>query len=442
MAADDRSRQTSPPDRMNDTILDYGRVAKAKQMPDGSIRFYGRIACAERDYKYINTDGSTRIERISRDELFKKSSIDSLKLAVLTHPHAPVPVTPDNYDKYSVGGTGELIINGADGDFLGILGCLRRRDAIEAFNSGIRELSPGYYRKLSPAQADGKHYQLDRNYYEISLVERARGGADVRIKDGDWYFDPDNEIRDWDEREVDSAAIDRLLIHGRLDPPPVILTPKHMKLTFGDRTIEVATDSVDDAIAIKTKYDSLATAQQDAIALRAKLDAAERANTELAQRIKDGGESLQDRIADTVRAISKERERLPLLERAGLLTDTAKQKLDSCDLVGFKAEIVSKLAPDLAADSADVYYEAYLSGIAKDMTNLTVTPNGGGTGMGNRPSIGNFQLPAGIGTAAPNMMGALAHYLGANSGEAAIANGSAGANGAYLPPDDNSRGWV
>lgn len=439
---------------MIEKLLGYGKIGKHKVMSDGSIRFCARIARANRDYKYANRDGSTRIERITTDELFKSASLDTLKMLPMVHPHAPEALVPANYDKYAVGSTGDVPIQ--DGEFLVVTGHIRRQDAIDAFNGGVRELSPGYYRSLSAPQADGAYYQLDRRYLELALVGAARGGRELRI-DGDtspyWQFDPDNPIADWDDVPANDGLLDRMIVYGRPDPPPIILPPTIMtKINIGKHSIEVVADSIDAAVQAKTEYEKLIADAAEAAALKTKLEATEKANTdsmtvlkaeldaakatngELAQRLADATD-IKSKVVAIIQSAKDEADNLKCLTLKGVNTTAAKIALDNYDIPAYKQAIVKELSPSTDADSVETYYKAYVDGMNKDMQ-LFGQPNGVGGGV-TYPTIGNFTLPTGIGGGAG---ASLSGYF--TGGQAQMIAGTAGSESSMMPPDDATHGWM
>lgn len=128
-------------------------------------------------------DGKVVKEFVPPDVLFDAASMDSLSGSPVTLQHPPVLVNSSNYKEYqqgSVAGTRQdgnnLIAN------LTIVGS----DAINAVESGIDELSPGYAVELdeTPGEWNGQRYdrkQTRRFYNHQAIVDAARGGRECRL---------------------------------------------------------------------------------------------------------------------------------------------------------------------------------------------------------------------------------------------------------------------
>jgi hypothetical protein len=360
-------------------VFDYAAIRSAVTRPDGSIGFYARVAIADRDYKYLEPDGAIRKERISRKDLFDAASADSLRFLTVTNDHTDrESPNPDNYQAVSAGMTGEFITAGLDGHFLGVTASIKRRDAIEAFKAGKVEVSPGYQRDLYQQKAphladDGVLYQRNRKYFELALVDQARGGHDIRIKDGladCSVFDPsqiDDDLKKlWLKDDgLDQAAIDRLLIHRTLSPPPIYLpttTPQNMAVKFkiGNRELLIDESSVSDASDLKAEHQQLlaekaaaATTQKDSFDIKAEL-AVTKTKLEEAQAalvaIKDSAAKM---VQAEIASISRATQEIKLFSSAKNIKDAA-ELLGKGDMSGYRAAIVSNYYPTENQDAADI----------------------------------------------------------------------------------------
>lgn len=466
-------------------VLDFGLVNSAKVQADGSIAFYGRVAIANREYKYANRDGSIRKELITRDQLFDKKSIDTLKIQTITHPHAPEDLTPDNYNQYVVGSTGNLVVAGIDGDYLGVVGCIKRRDAINAFHSGVRQLSPGYTRGLT--KVGDSLYQTDREYFELSLVHQGRGGNDVKIKDGystrdvfQFCTDQIDEdlIKLWTNQDgLNEQAIDRLLTHGNLSPPAVNLgshcpdktdsghcdevedaakcatsddyeandevkcatkSKKNkvmQKVKIGDSVLLVDETCADSAIELAAEYSVLKSKAQvveksvtDAIDDKAKISALESKTQELSQRLTDSMANRKSELVSEVTKLQAANKEITVFASAGHKVDSAKKALDSFDIEGYHQAIVKTVCKDQVADElVNVYYKAHLDALSKhgfaNKDDLYQQPNGMGMGA-NQGTIGNFMIP--------NQLQQMGGYGGNSLGNQMIAEESIGGLGGEM----------
>ena len=162
---------------------------KPQLTPEGFLRTYMRIAKAG-ELKYRNTDGSERIEVVSPEVLFSKDSMDSFKMKSITYPHPPVRVNSVNSMQYQRGMLGHYAI--IDGDFLGFVGTVTDKSAVDALLSGeAREASSGYGAPIR-LREDSKYDQLARLGNHVAIVPAGRAGTEVRFHvDGDeescWY---------------------------------------------------------------------------------------------------------------------------------------------------------------------------------------------------------------------------------------------------------------
>lgn len=457
--------------------LDFGLVHSAQKRADGSIDFYGRFAVANRPMTYLNANGSTHQKVIGRDELFKPSSIATMKIQTITHPHSTEDLTPDNYKKFAVGSTGNLAIAGLDGDFAGIVGSLKSRDAIAAYDAGIRELSPGYTCKLVKIK-DGLFEQLDRDYFELALVDRARGGADVRMKDSADIirerFDPsqiDAQLLEYwarDSAGFDANAINRLLISGTLSPPPITLPEKipstnndskmNIKLTIGTTPLEIDPACLDAATNLKSEYEKLQasaalrdTAISEAATAQTQLDLIKAENLQLQQQVEASKSSIKDGLGVAIKEIHQASADLQLFGQVGFDTAAAKTCLDNADLDGFKAAIVKLKYPDknYDADLVRVCYDGIKAGLTSSPAVRDMMGNMGMGGYGSAPQAYgqvNYQMPTqiqqltGNGGGIGGAMGIIAAESYGSSGENSLINGQGTfTNG--LPPDTEQNGW-
>jgi hypothetical protein len=419
-------------------VLDYGTVASAKKNDDGTISFYGRIAVAERPYKYLNSDGSTRIEKISRQDLFDPNSIDTIKLQVITNGHSSTIVNPDNYKQVASGTTGNLVINGADNNFLGIVGKLQSKDAIDAFNSGVRQLSPGYFRSLT--NVDGQLYQNDRRYYELALVERARGGHDVKIKDSVTdsvdsnvsYFDPlqidDDLIKFWSNTDGINDNLINSIFNINHQKEKVNLPMTIVSCRLNGKTIKVE----DSDVSVITDADSTICAAAE---VKSKLDAAIKDNAELKANIKITNEQLskanetlgnKDSIIDAaVKQAIAENQKLrkdnDVFAKHDINVDSS--LLDSNDNNGFKKAVVLSVYGNEYNNDSDINitYDATVKAYSK----LAVIPN--------NDAIPNLNLSS-------TGVGGQVASLTSSGGVESLINGVGGFSGG-LPPDDAAHGW-
>jgi hypothetical protein len=167
---------------------DRGELLAPVRLPNGTLLVEG-FAAREGVLEYRRADGSVRRELVTTEVL--RASLGTLGRAPVTleHPHAdryPDGVTPQNVRDLGVGDTDGTVSLEAGG-FVRVQLAVRRDDAIEAVQAGKRELSPGYGVKLGPGGVHpvyGRYdaEQLERVYNHLAIVDRARGGAEVRLR--------------------------------------------------------------------------------------------------------------------------------------------------------------------------------------------------------------------------------------------------------------------
>lgn len=357
-------------------VWDYGQVARAQERPDGSIVAYGRLAVANQPYIYVNGDGSIRKEAIRREDLFDRASTATLKIMPVTLEHPPEQVTPGNYKKYAVGSTGNLIVAGLDGDYLGVIQAIQDAEAIAAYKAGKRQLSPGYNRNVREgALSDGVDFwQFGREYNHDALVDYARGGLECALKDSvfdGWIFDSsqidESLISYWQNTEgLQIDAIDRLLNFGTLSPPPINLDQPMtlVPITIGDKVLQVDAASADTASQLAASYTTISDKAAKSAELLDGLAKAEAANAVLTQQVKKltdeaatVKDSAGDQITKAVKAIEDAKQEMKLFAENNVNIADAKLALDSYDLQKYRHAIVKELAKsNFDASEVDVRY--------------------------------------------------------------------------------------
>jgi hypothetical protein len=163
---------------------DAGTLLGMYKTPEG---FYKGIARVTRTgvFTYRNADGTLRKELRHPDEVFKKDSMDSLKMVPITNNHPPDKlVNKDTAKELTIGYTGENVI--PDGKFVMVPIAITSADGVKAIEAGRRDLSCGYEVELDgkPGHYDSEEYtdiQQNIRYNHVAIVDRGRAGADVRL---------------------------------------------------------------------------------------------------------------------------------------------------------------------------------------------------------------------------------------------------------------------
>jgi hypothetical protein len=157
---------------MNSFHYDNGKITKAQETQEGFLRIFGTIAKVGW-LQYMNSDGTTREEYVSEETLFDPEHLESIGGAVLTLGHPEVPVTPENYKQYAVGATGTKVMANVKQKAIDVVFIVNSIDAINAINSGTRELSMGYKCEVK-ANPDGTFNQIKRICNHNAIVSEAR----------------------------------------------------------------------------------------------------------------------------------------------------------------------------------------------------------------------------------------------------------------------------
>jgi len=173
---------------------DIVTLGKSKKTREGFIvadATFSRTGCQDYSRRELGLDGDpNEIVTLYRppEEVFAPESLASLDGKPLTLRHPPEDVTTDTWAKYAVGEAAG-VKKGADGQTTTGKATLRRRDAVDAYEAGTRELSVGYAFDLdmTPGTApDGKSYQgVQRNIRgnHHAIVDEGRCGGECRVGD-------------------------------------------------------------------------------------------------------------------------------------------------------------------------------------------------------------------------------------------------------------------
>lgn len=120
------------------------------------------------------------------EEVFSEKSMATLRSCPMTNNHPSSMVNVDNAKDLMCGFTVDHAQK-VDNKFLKTYVVVYDKDAIELIKSGKREVSMGYDVELdfTPGEVDGQKYDaIQRNivHNHIALVDRARGGREVRLR--------------------------------------------------------------------------------------------------------------------------------------------------------------------------------------------------------------------------------------------------------------------
>jgi hypothetical protein len=203
---------------------------------------------------------ATDIVKVYRPEteVFDKASIGSFFAKPITDNHPSQAVTKDNWRQHARGA-----VMGAlrDGEHLAFDLALMDAAAIDAVDSGKRELSNGYSCDLSIEDGtapDGTAYQaVQRNIRgnHIAIVDRGRAGPECRIRDAaicDSLPTLSQLFQDSGERTVKKLIIDGLQVDlSDAAATEVAITKLQGQLADSNKALTDATTAHDKALAAK-----------------------------------------------------------------------------------------------------------------------------------------------------------------------------------------------
>lgn len=173
--------------QFTDTFL----IDRVRRTSDGYLAAVARIARIGIQVYTGDEVGKPELPmvRIFRpaDEVFHADSMASFAHRPVTNDHPPVLVDAKNWKQFARGQTGDKVAR--DGEFVAVPMLVMDGTTINDIESGKKELSAGYGCELewTPGVHDGQEYdaiQRSIRANHVAVVDRARGGADLRITDG------------------------------------------------------------------------------------------------------------------------------------------------------------------------------------------------------------------------------------------------------------------
>lgn len=189
----------------NDIYFSFDRTSTFKETPEGFLQGHA-ILTNVGVFPYRQADGSILWEFRPPEEVFKQSTLDSLRGKPVTNEHPTEFVTSENARDYTVGSIGESVVQDEDQNIVAFL-TIHDKEAVDAIKTGKRGLSCGYavkvvdhdmsyetydreynlIKKTYPCPGVWKGIPYDRIQTDIennhvSLVERGRAGDAARIR--------------------------------------------------------------------------------------------------------------------------------------------------------------------------------------------------------------------------------------------------------------------
>lgn len=197
---------------MRVTRFDMGSLGAAEKMPNGWLKAPGRFTRAG-VFTYRNQDGSTRKELRLPEEVFSPAAMKSFAMVPVTLDHPPGLLDSSNTNEYSVGHTGENLVQ--DGDYLCGPTMVTKDSAIAAVEGGKQELSCGYTCALDDTPGTHPVYgaydviQRDILGNHLAIVDKGRAGPTARLQ-----LDRMDAVQIDTTTTPESGALMKKTIHG------------------------------------------------------------------------------------------------------------------------------------------------------------------------------------------------------------------------------------
>ena len=326
-------------------ITDRGLIAVAKAARTGIQEYLGSEV-GRPDM------GIVRVYRPA-DEVFSADALASFSHAPITIDHPPEMVTPENWDTYAVGEVSTAA--GVDQKWVSLPLIVKAKGAIDAVQSGKRQLSAGYSCRLdwqSGVTDDGEAYdavQRGITINHVAIVDAGRAGPEAKIGD--------KKSNVWGVSPIQAAKT------ATTGDEPITQEDKGASMStvnvvLGDKAVAVAAADAPAVEAFKAdaakKLDDAKAAYDEAIAAKdadlAKKDAEIDA---LKAKVLDGA-ALDAAVAARGDLIAKARAIAPDVKTDGL---------SDADIR--KAVVTAKLG-DAVKDKADAYIDARFDILAED----------------------------------------------------------------------------
>jgi hypothetical protein len=207
------------------TFTDIGEVSSREKTPEGFLRVVADFARAgiqeyragEIPYSQLPRrfrDDPYQVVRVLRpaEEVFDKAAMRSFALKPVTNNHPPRFVDAKNFKKHAVGTAQDKIERVEDRLRVGLI--LQDQEAIDEVEAGKDQLSAGYSSRVVWGAGDDPvfgHYDAKQTAIRgnhIAVVDKARGGPEIRINDS-WpsATKPEKGIK-MAERTINGIAIE------------------------------------------------------------------------------------------------------------------------------------------------------------------------------------------------------------------------------------------
>lgn len=354
-------------------LTDRVSVSKPRRTADGYLVADAKVArTGVQDYLGSELGRPDMpIVRLYRppEEVFAQDAMHSYAYRPLTVEHPAQMVDASSWKAVSAGQTGAEVVR--DGEFVRVPLVLMDAAAIAAYESGKRELSMGYTAEIvfsDGVTPDGQAYdavQTNLRMNHLALVDRARGGSQLRIGDGRAPGGKDRADNPTRNNTMSNTNTRTVMVDGL----PVECTDASAI------AIDKLQRQLSDSSAVAARQ---ATEHTTALALK---------DAEIAKR--DAAiDDLQGKVLDAAALDARVQARGDLLATAKAIHDTDYRGKSDADVR--KAAVVGKLGDAAIAGKTDAYIEARFDiladGVTADPVVKALRDGGGrgGSGGGNQ----------------------------------------------------------
>lgn len=279
------------------------------------------------------------------DQVFADASLQSFTHAPVTMDHPAEAVTADNWKQLAVGEVSTAAKK--DGEWVHLPLILKDAAAIQAVETGKRELSAGYTCELvwgDGVAPDGQAFdaqQLNIKINHLAIVDRARAGSKARIGDGATSWGVAPVTNDQPEKDkimnLKTVTVDGIPVEVTDQGATVIAT---LQQRLADATAKMSTADAAHVAAIASKDAELAKKDAEIDALKAKV---------LDEKALDARVQARADLITVAKSIAK---------------DVKTEGLTDADIR--KAVVVAKLGDTALAGKPDAYIDARFDILAED----------------------------------------------------------------------------
>jgi len=356
---------------MSTIRFDAARFSKTKTTQDGYLETEATVTRTG-VFKYMNADGTIRNELRHPDDVFKKESLDSMKMIPITdgHPEQRL-VNSKTAKELQSGYVGESIH--VDGKYIKAPLVVTDETAIGKIKNGKNQLSLGYTADVISESGiyDGKHYdsrQTNIKYNHLAICNVARAGAEASIKldSGEaMQIDDldDTNNKNYDKKNRSDNAMPKIVLDGiDYEASAEVINAYNKSLARVDE-LEKAVDKKQGV-----------------------LDALEADNKTLKEKVETFDKTFNDVVNDAVKA------RVILIASAKkILAD--KVKLDEMSNIDIKKAVITNISKDaklddVSEDYINARFDAALEmqDMRKDMSSQRKTVNDDKSSAGGNKS--------------------------------------------------------